>query len=335
MMKPQSSIKYKKNFFDHFPAPQFLKMSTVGLALSDEAIRMIEFSGRPHYYKLDLHGEIALEKNVIQQGHINDTKNLARVISELKSRKNLGFVRASLPEEKGYVFTLRIPHLSYSEMKSSIEFKMEENAPVKPSEVIFDFKIIPDSRQSDGTVEVAVSALPIEVVSAYVDVLQMAGVEPVAFEAESQAIARSVISWSEKGAYIIINFSPRKAGIYIVRRGVVVFTSTVSFDEYSMEGYVLETYLMKQIKKTLVFWEVHLGENIKQTEHIEAIRVVGHHINIDTITQYLSEEIAINVEKGNVWSNAFSFNDHVPDINKTDSLKFAAAVGLALPSNHK
>ena len=65
-MNSKRSIKYKKNFFDHFPAPEFLKMSTVGLALSDSAIHMIEFSGRSHFFKLDSHGEIALEKNVIQ-----------------------------------------------------------------------------------------------------------------------------------------------------------------------------------------------------------------------------------------------------------------------------
>ena len=325
----------RKNFFDHFPTPKFLKMPTVGLALSDGAIRMVQLSKKRGVFKLESHGEVALERGVIHEGYIHNKENLARVVRELKVRKDLSFVKASLPEEKGYVFTVRIPLLSYGEMRSSIEFKIEENAPVKLSEVIFDFNIVPNSQNEDGTVDVAVSALPVEVVSEYVAALQMAGVEPVAFEVESQAIARSVISQSEKGVYIIVNLSIRKAGIYIVRQGVVVFTSTIAFDEDSRDGYALETYLSKEIEKTLVFWETYLGDEVRQTEHVTSVRIVGSHPSLHAIKNYLSQEQTVPVELSNVWINVFSFDTYVPDIKKENSLKFAAAVGLALPAQLK
>lgn len=334
-METEAPTLHKKSFFDYFPAPRFLKMSTVGLALSDDAIRIVEFLGRAQGFKLGRHGEVALERGVIRQGYIQNKKNLARVIRELKTRKKLSFVKASLPEEKGYVFTVRVPNLSYEEMKSSIEFKIEENAPVKLSEVIFDFNIIPDTRVSDGTVEVAVSVLPTDVVNTYVEALHEAGIEPIAFEVESQAIARAVVSRTERGMYLVVNLSPRKAGIYLVKRGIVVFTSTISFDEYNREGHSEEMFLLREIEKTLLFWETHLGDNIKQTEHATAVRIVGSHQNFNEMKQILSDELTVPVQVSNVWVNAFSFNNYVPDIKKKDSLKFAAAIGLALPVTHE
>ena len=334
-MEPEAPTLHRKTFFDYFPAPAFLKMSTVGLALSDDAIRMVEFLGRAQGFKLGRHGEVALEKGVVRQGEIQNKENLARVIRELKTRKKLNFVKASLPEEKGYVFTVRVPNLSYEEMKSSIEFKIEENAPVKLSEVIFDFNVIPDTRESDGTVEVAVSVLPLDVVNTYVEALHEAGVEPIAFEVESQAIARAAVSRNERGVYLIVNLNPRKAGIYIVKRGIVVFTSTASFEEYNREGHSTEMFLLREIEKTLLFWETHLGDQVRQTEHVTSVRIVGNHPNFDSVKQVLSDELTVPVQVSNVWVNAFSFNNYVPEIKKEDSLKFAAAIGLALPVSHE
>ena len=319
-----------KGFFEYFPAPRFLKMSTVGLAFSDDAIRVIEFIDKPTGFVLGRFGEIALPKGSINGGYINDVPALVRILKEIKDRKKLSFVRASLPEEKGYVFTIRIPELTYGEMRSSIEYKIEENAPVNVSDVVFDFNIIPDSLDENNTVEVVVSVLPEKVVSTYVSALQDAEIEPVAFEIESQAVARSVISRNENGVYAIVNLFPHKVGLYIVKKNVVVFTSTVSLLERD-RNQDTESFILEQIEKLLIFWTTRIGDNIKQSDHISLVRLVGDFPNIEKLEQFLSAGLVIPVQIGNVWENAFSFNKHIPEIKKTDSLRFSAAVGLALP----
>ncbi len=326
-----SSKLRHKSFFDYFPAPQFLKMSTVGLAMSDEAVRMVEITGGPGGYVLGKHAEIALEEGTIESGYIHDIPALSRVLRELKDRKELSFVRASLPEEKGYVFTIRTPYLSRRDMRSSIDFSIEENVPVKAADVIFDFNIIPDTKSDDGTVEVAVSVLPRKAVEAYVEALRSADIEPVAFEIESQAVARAIIGKDEKGVYVIVNLAPKKAGFYIVSKGVVVFTSTVLLDNESLQGYAVESFLTEEIQKTLLFWETHNGGEQKKSHHVAGVRIVGSHSSWNAIVQHVSSELTIPVSVADVWTNSFSVDSHIPDIKKADSLRFAAAVGLSLP----
>ena len=326
---------HSKSFFDFFPAPRFLKMSTVGLALSDEAIRTIELKGNSIGHELGAHGEIALENGIIESGYINDIPALARVLKELKNRKNLSFVRASLPEEKGYIFTLRIPRLSYKEMRSNIEFSIEENVPVKLADVIFDFNIIPDTEDEKGSVEVAVSVLPLKAVDAYVEALKSADIEPVAFEVESQAIARAVIEREDKGVFVVVNLSSHKAGLYIVTKGIVVFSSTVLLSDDSLAGLAMESFITKEIQKILLFWETHGNVSMKKSQHVSGVRVVGSHSNWNAIVEHLIGELTIPVIVPDVWMNAFSVDTYVPDITKEDSLRFAAAVGLALPMSNE
>ena len=328
-MQTKEIKKNKKGFFDYFPAPSFLKMSSVGLALSDDAIHIIELLGNPGRYRLGHHSEVALQKGVIQGGYIYDIQALGRVLRELKNRKNLSFVRASLPEEKGYVFIIRIPHLQYEEMRSSIEFKIEENAPVKLSEVIFDFNIIPGSLDANNTVEVSVSVLPTKVVEAYVDALGSADIVPVAFEVESQAIARAIKEKEETDVFAILNLSPKKSGIYIVKKGIVVFTSTVTFSEGSEK--TPEVFLSEELQRVILFWTTRDEEGMKQSGHISMVKVVGNNPDFEKIYSYLSNELTIPIKVANVWVNTFSLDAHIPEIKKEDSVRFASAIGLALP----
>jgi len=332
-MMTASVSSYKKSFFDYFPAPRFLKMSTVGLAFSDDAIRIIEFKGVNGSLSLGRFGEMALPIGSIKDGYIAEIPSLSRFLSEIKSRKNLSFVRASLPEEKGYVFTIRVPDLSYKEIRSSIEYKMEENVPLSLSEIIFDFNIIPDSRDENGTIEVAVSVLPEKVVTTYVDALHSADIEPVAFEIESQAIARAVVKKDEKGVYAIANISKHKVGLYIVNNGVVVFTSTLSMLDRE-KGQSFEAFMLEEMEKLFIFWTTRKGDNIKQSEHIAHVKLVGDHPDMERLKVFLSAGLVVPAEIGNVWTNAFSFERHIPEISKRDSVRFAAAVGLALSSHN-
>jgi Tfp pilus assembly PilM family ATPase len=46
-----------------------------------------------------------------------------------------------LPEEKAYLFTTSIPKVAQKDIRSAIEFKMEENVPIPASDLVFDFLV--------------------------------------------------------------------------------------------------------------------------------------------------------------------------------------------------
>jgi hypothetical protein len=48
------------------------------------------------------------------------------------------------------------------------------------------------------------------------------------------------------------------------------------------------------------------------------------------VDEYVYGITGIRTEVADVWQNVFSFDDYIPPINKTDSLDFVVAIGLAI-----
>jgi Tfp pilus assembly PilM family ATPase len=313
--------------FNLFPPPKFLNPPFAGISISDSAIHCVQFGKQDHALYIEKHGEKKIPPGVVSGGQVNDPKEVITLLQTLKKELGLSYVKFSLPEERGYLFTTKIPVVAPNEVRSVIDAKIEENVPVSPSELTFDYKVV-NYAQADH-LDVVVSALPTEVVGSYVDLAEKAGLSLVSLEIESQAIAQSVLPKVANGTVLIVNFAEEKVGLYVARDGVVRFTSTVPF-----LGEQVETSapLLQEIKKLYVYWHT-LKENAnKPACQIGRIVVCGENFG-EEIISFLSSNTQSPTSLGNVWVNAFDVNSSVPAIAFGDSLRYAAAVGLALPTS--
>jgi Tfp pilus assembly PilM family ATPase len=318
-------MKFHK-IFEAFPPPQFLDIPFAGIAVSDSAIRAIKFGRNGSSLYVEKYAEKKLAVGAILSGEINNKEEVVRILQELKKEMDLRYVKVSLPEEKAYLFTAKIPIVKKSEMVSAIESKIEENVPVPPGELIFDYNLM-DHRKKDH-LDVVVSNLPISVVDSYVEVVSESGLSLLALEVESQAVARALLKPEEVDTVLIVHFEPEKVGLYVVSERVVHFASTILTKGESPDN---QDFLSQEIKKLYVYWHT-LKENVDKPERkIEEIIVCGE-TSGDSIVSYLAAHNGVRVKQGNVWTNVFSLNSHVPEISFNDSLKYSASVGLALPS---
>lgn len=317
---------FSKSIFESFPPPGFLNIPFSGMSISDSAVRVIKFKKSNKRLSIEKYSEKYLTQGTITGGQINNKEELIKVITEIKNDLGLDYVKVSLSEEKGYLFTTKIPLVEEIDIKSAIESKIEENVPVPPGELIFDFKI-KENKEKDR-LDVVVSALPISVVETYVEVIQNAGLEMLSLEIESQAIARTLIEPHDKKTVLIIHFGQGKAGLYVVVNRVVHFTSTIQFRSDSAES---ADQLSQEIKRLYAYWHT-LKENVGREERkISEIIVCGESVSENTIS-YISTHNQTKVSLGNVWTNVLNVDEKVPEIAFADSLKFTASVGLALPS---
>ncbi|MFA5888899.1 MAG: pilus assembly protein PilM [Candidatus Paceibacterota bacterium] len=319
-----------KRISNIFPSPRFLSLPFAGLSISDSAIHCVQFSGGKKPLHIEKYTERALPADVIVSGQINDKEALVDILKVLKKDLKLGRVKVSLPEEKAYLFTAKIPRVTQEEIRSAIESKMEENVPVSPNELTFDYKII-DRSQKEYLI-VSVSTLPITLVDLYVEIFEKAELPLLSLEIESQAIARSLLRRENPenlDTVLIVNFGPEKVGLYVVVDRVVHFTSTVSIKGESSKAL---DFLSQEIKRLYVYWHT-LKQNAGRPEKkINQIIVCGEGFK-DEIVSYLSTSSQTPTVLGNVWTNAFDVNTEVPEILFTDSLRYATSVGLALPSS--
>lgn len=319
---------FSKNLARYFPPPDFLNTPYAGLSMSDKHIRVIQFGrgGKKGLY-IKKYAELPLPLGAITDGRVNNKDQIVAVLKELKQKTGIQYVRVSVPEEKAYLFELEIPLVEPHEIKSAIEFKIEENVPWPADKVVFDYVIV-EKNEKEGHIRVVVSALPSKFVDIYMDLFNSSELTPYVFEIESQAIARALLEPHEVDTYLMAHFHKDKVGICIVSGGVVHFTSTLNPSE---KWYDNPSLIATEIRKIISYWQSTKADSGNK-KIIQRIYISGD-VADDSIVSLLFSVLKIEVVLGNVWKNVLDVDEELPDIPFFHSLRYAPAVGLALPSD--
>ena len=292
-------------------------------------------------------------------------KAIAKVLAEFKRLTKAEHVRVSLPEERAYLFETEVKaNTPLKEIRSLLEFRLEENVPIPSRDVFFDYAII-RSEEEKRNVKVAVTAYSKETIQSYYDVCMSAGLRPLSFEVEAQAMARAVIPNNISGATMLVDFGKTRTGIGIVYEGVLLYTSTIDIGGSELSRVlrkvlgndVAESDLTKlkntqglnrrlestdvsdallstvsiikdELATRMQYWHTRTGAD--DMRRIKSILLCGGSSNLKGLPTYLSETLGVPCARGNVWENAFSLEDTVPPIDKNHSLGYATAIGLAL-----
>lgn len=324
------SSKQSKKLLDYFPVPDYLLLGTSGITLTDKSAKFAQFKKGSQGLQLIHFVDIPFTKGAITSGYINDTEEVKKALVYLRDLYKLTFVMATLPEERAYVFTTEIDKVPFDQLRDAVAFTIEENAPVTLDKSIFDFDIIGST--SGPKIKVAVTVVTYKGTALYTEVFESAGVSPISFEIESQAIARAVIPKGDERTYLIINLTPDKTGLYIAGEEVIQFTSTVPFGAREVDGAYPDIHDLKaEIRKIFAFWNTRLDYQGIPIKKIEKVMFVGEESVKEDFISELMTDLSIEYSLADVWVNALSVEDSVPNIPFKESLGCAAAIGLSLP----
>lgn len=363
------SVK-NKSFFDRFfPIPKFLAVPSVGIDISDNSIHFMEFANKYDDKILKNFGSCVVPKGIVSKGEIQDEQALTDILKNIKEEYDINFVRASLPEEKAYLFQTQVPYnANNQDIINILEFKLEEYVPLSPSSAVFDYDILSKHKNNESHLDVVVAVYPKQTIEKYTSVFRNAGLTLLSLELEAQAIVRAVIKEGDNGTYMIVDFGKTKIGLSVVSNSVLSFTSTIEFEKEELtdaiikntgvskkeadrikneEGLIkiktnkkLHTELMgvaesfkDDIEKHYRYWKTRTDESGNRVDPIEKIIICGGNSNLAGLPEFLSGSLKVPVERADVWSNVFSSDNFIPDINRSDSFSYATAIGLALREN--
>lgn len=333
------------SFFDLFPPPNFLNMPAAGLSVESDVVRVVLFDKKHGHVNLKLADEFKLESGSVVGGEILKPDKLSEVLKNLKTEHSVRYVRVALPEEKAYVYETVIPVPEGGEFGEAVEFSIDQNIPLSPADVVFDFSVIdgPFINNEVESVRVMVTAYHKSIAEMWVDLLKQANITPLAFIQESQAIARSVVMEGDKKTVLTVHFFKDKTVIAIVSGGFVRFTTTFSnglenpekiLDSHEGEKISESVELLAvrdEVKKVCSYWEGRSNDKTrKDLGQIKSIIVTGHVANMNDVAEYLAQRAGIPAQLGNVWVNAFSLDHKIPKIDFEESLRYAAAIGAGL-----
>ncbi len=348
--------------------PSYIKLPSIGLDISDTSLKYVKLEpGKKNPYDLSNWGDISIPNGVLSRGEVTDPQQLTAILAECKAKTGAEFIRVSLPEERAYLFETELKRSTpLSEMRSLLEFRLAENVPIAARDVFFDYTVLPFSGEKDRSMHVAVTAYAKETVQTYYEACLAAGLQPLSFEVEAQAMARSVIPSDMSGAVMLVDFGKTRTGIGVVYKNTLLYTSTID-----MGGNQLSAALRKQlgdkpeseltqlknteglihgaesslvhdalmttmsvIKDELVtqmqYWHLRTGSDTER--RLQKIILCGGSANLKGLPAYLTESLGVEASRGNVWTNTFSLDDFIPPIDQRHSYGYATAIGLALGS---
>ena len=350
------------SFNRFFPTPKFLELPSFGLDISDESIKFMELVKTKKGIKVNHYGEKKIPAGIIESGKIKDLKQMEEVLVSLRKEEGIKSVRVSLSEEQVYIFNLKLEKLGLENIRESIELSLEEYIPISAQDAIFDYELLSEDEQK---LELQVAAIPKNIIENYLLVFKDSLISVQSFELEAQSIARAVIKKGDLETYMIVDFGQTRTGIFIVSRGVVIFTSTLNLGGEMLNNMIKKNFnvtlkeaekmkrkyglqrnienkeifsvllnsvsvLGDEIVKLSLYWHTHKDEEGKDHPPIKKIILSGGDANLIGLSEYFSVSTKNKVEVGNVWTNIIDTTKYIPEITFNRSLAFAAALGLAL-----
>ena len=315
-----------------FPTPKYLTLDPVAIDITPFSIRIMKLKLTKFGFAPSLYREVKLKKSCDLSDEVtNDEKEqLVSVLRKLKLEYNLKYATVSLPEQRNYIFQTTLPIGAKSDIASAVRYSLQEYVPFDAVDLNFDYYIIDENKTTE--VDVVVSVFPKNIVQLYTEILNVAGIIPMSFLSESTSMSNSLVDFYDKNPYLIIRLMKDRFNIVIVENSIVQYTSTinVNIDEFSktFEGQSA-TELKESLNKLLIFWFTN-KQGSGEHKKIENVILTGEYATTEGVLEFFEKNLKIHTEVGNVWKNAFSFDDYIPKISRERSMNCAVVVGLAL-----
>jgi len=366
-MKIMPSLFLKKIF----SLPNYISMPASGVEICNKSIKYIEFDKINGETKLSNYGEVFLPQGVFKDGEILNRAEFIKALDIVKDHLKNYFVKVSVPEEKTYLFNIKLPYLKPEEIRQALEFRLEENVPLKALESSFEFKLIRKPKKSTEDLFLNVSVIPKKTVEEYSDVFRTVGLNIISLETESKMVSKSLIKKSEQKTVMIVHIKDDTTTMSIVSQDSTCFTSSIPVGNNSVLEILrkipaINSENLKKIPEKMLFLDDFYDEEaydsllnifsvikdeverfnkywVSQIENhkeygfrtLDQIILCGRAAAIPGLANHISQNIGIDTVVGNVWGNVFNLKEYIPSLKFFDSLDYAVTIGLATPSRYK
>ncbi len=328
-----SATRRKRNFLtDFFGTSPHAQKTTVGIDVSDDAVRFLSF---PHgtSVRVGQSGLYSVPRALSSEGVISNEAGLIAALSAIKAKTGASSVVTTVPDQNVSLFRAKVKMGSSKDAPAAIAPLIPKHTPLSLGDVVWNYAYVEDynvrsNPRSFGMREVVVSVFPKNGMASFRKIFQEVGLTP-SFLLRSQAIAHAVIRKGDTYAHLLVHIEDRYTTLSIISGGIVQSVSTTPVRAGSLEEKKTFSLLKDEIDNRYI--ASHTRDSKKESMfRIREVILVGALSNPEELKEKLALALRLPVELGNVWTNAFSLDHHIPSITFTESLPYAAAVGCAL-----
>lgn len=212
--------------------------SILGLDIGTSYIKAVQLKPAGDKFQLENYGIAHVIYSEEEGKNTDIIKHTAEIIRNLykKAKFTSKKIALSIPPNVAFVSIISLPKMSDKEMQKSVEYKAKNYIPLPLSEVNLSWQILSQSpvlkkteKQADGSglksanagqsmeSQVLLTAVAKNVVNNYLNIMQSAGLEPVALEVESLSVIRALIQNEERGSLLIVDVGAKATHISLVK----------------------------------------------------------------------------------------------------------------------
>lgn len=330
-----------------------------GLDIGTSAIRVVQMKGG-RTKALARYGSLAIDPKISKSDSNADMIKLGEAIKQVVAESKISTknVAVGLPSQRVFMTVVDIDRLSEKELDKSIRLQADSLIPTPLDESKIDWSLLGDSPKDNKKVEILLGSVPNSFVERRLDLIESLGLNVIAFEPDSIAIARSLLAPDTAAPHLLLDMGNEATDLIITLNGAprlirsipigmtsiikaamqnlgidenqanqFVFKFGLSKDK--LEGQIYNAIigtvdtLMSEIEKSIKFFQTRYQGNT-----VERIIVTGGASVLPELPLSIANKFSINVEIGNSWRNV-AFPSSQQNELLTVSNKYTVAAGLA------
>ncbi len=330
-----------------------------GLDIGTTAIRVVQMRGGRNKVLVN-YGFLDIDPRISRSDANVDIQRLAAAVKQVVAQSGISTpnVAVGLPSQKVFSTVVDVDRLSPAELEKTIRFQADSLIPTPLSESKIDWALLGDSPKEASKVELLLSSVSNGFVEQRLDMLESIGLNVIAFEPDSLAVTRALLSPDNMVATLLLDMGDITTDLVITLNGAPRLVRSIpvgmdgiikaavqglGIDEKQAQQFVfkfgvskdkLEGQVYNAISGTVDILISEIDKSIKffttryPTNKLERLLVTGGAATLPEFPLALANKFSMTVEIGNSWRNV-SFPAQKQNDLLTVSSRFAVAAGLA------
>jgi len=234
-----------------------LRKKYFGIDIGTGGIKLVELEGRGENRKLKVLADVPLSQGLYREGQISDGPALSERIRELVAKSGISTTYCVSCMEGQHVLNrfINLPVMSKEEALEAIKWDAEKYMPYAPEDCYMDAVIL-DGMPGVQEMKVLLVAVGKEIIDAHAEVLQQAGLQPLAIDFGALALGRALLGRDTQRNSVILDIGAGSTKMSFFKGTAIAFSRTIPFggnritrllqDELGLSWEEAETFKVRQ-----------------------------------------------------------------------------------------
>lgn len=328
----------------------------LGIDIGDSSIKMVELKKKNKKILLSNYGFSA---NLgVKFGAVDNVDDIAGALVKIKNEVGIKTNRAtaSLPTFAVFSSVINLYNLDKKALAEAIHEEAKKVIPLPLSEMVLDWKILPEFNESKNknNVKVFLTGSPKKLVKKYIDIFAKAKLTLASLETETFSLIRSIMG-NDKTSVIMAEVGANSTDISIVYKGIPILNRSIDISGATVTKALMEKMSVNFSEAEQMKYDISVSSqsgmppvvakavkpivneleymieffNSNYNETLDKIILSGGGSLLFNFAEYIEESLKIRVIIGDPWAHIY-YPPEMRTVLRQLGPQLAVAVGLAM-----